>query len=428
MTLLDYSFDLFKGIREKKYSFAYAVNKKIQEMSLSSLETNTIKACLKAVVNRYYFLKYEIKKAYGNVDGDELDFLVLALSYCRYVSKVTVEDVLNFLKESENEQVQNIDLTRAHSCLESLKNNVTQIEPNIEKNIVKKLSLTYSYPEWLVGMMKKHFGGKNTYKSVASSRRNTPINITINPSSSLVEINDDSNFKKIPFASNSYEYIGKEPLIENAYFKEKKIYVMDAMEQFLVDKLAVFQGDEVLVIGENKSTLVGTIALSMYGLGNVYYSCGNQESYFASRKVLDLYRIKNVIPFEGEVNLVCTHVKENSMDKVLVIPPNSEFGLIRRKPEILIHFNQNDLDSLIENQSKYLIEAASFVKEGGTLVYAVPTLNIKESFNIVRKFIEEHDEFVLDNEELIFPYVYQSTGMYYAKLIKKSNDLEEVND
>ena len=428
MTLLDYAYDLFKGIKEKQYTFTYAVNKKIQEMSLSGLEINTIKACLKAVINRYYFLKYEIKKAYGDVSLEEYDLLVLCLSYSRYVSKVSVNDVINFIKESENEVSKNIDLDKLESSLNHLKDNVTPIDPNVEKNIVKKLALTYSYPEWLVGMLKKHFGGKNTYKSIASSRRNTPINVVVNPSIELSEIEEDPNFKKISCNTSSYEYIGKDPLIENIYFREKKIYVMDAMEQVLVEVLGVFQGDEVLVVGENKQTLVNTIALSMYGFGNVHYACGNQDSYFACRKNLDFYKVKNVIPFEGDISIVCTHVKENSLDKVLVVPPNSEFGLIRRKPEILINFKQNDLDSIIENEAKYLQEVSTFVKDGGTLVYAVPTLNIKESFNIVRRFLEEHQEFALEKEELIFPYVYQTTGMYYAKLVKEDKNMEELND
>ena len=261
MTLLDYAYDLFKGIKEKQYTFTYAVNKKIQEMSLSGLEINTIKACLKAVINRYYFLKYEIKKAYGDVSLEEYDLLVLCLSYSRYVSKVSVNDVINFIKESENEASKNIDLDKLESSLNHLKDNVTPIDPNVEKNIVKKLALTYSYPEWLVGMLKKHFGGKNTYKSIASSRRNTPINVVVNPSIELSEIEEDPNFKKISCNTSSYEYIGKDPLIENIYFREKKIYVMDAMEQVLVEVLGVFQGDEVLVVGENKQTLVNTIAL-----------------------------------------------------------------------------------------------------------------------------------------------------------------------
>ena len=425
MTLLDYTFKLFEGVKEKEYSFANALNKKIQEMSLTSLEINTIKACLKGVINRYYFLKWEIKKSYGNVEEGLIDYLVLGLSYARYVNNVNIDDVINFFKESENDALKELDLSKLYEVYLSLKNNVTPIPEKYENNFSKKLSLLYSYPEWLVGMMKKHFGGKNTYKSIASSRRNTLINLVVNPTSELEEILKDENYKQLSINPNAFEYVGKSPLIENKLFREKKIYVMDCIEQLLIDELDPFQGDEVLVIGENRATLASTIALRMYNFGKVYYSSETQDSYFASRKSIDLYKIKNLIPFEGSIDLVCTHVKEKSLDKVLVIPPNSEFGLIRRKPEILINFKQETLDSLIEQQGNYILEASKFVKDGGTLIYGVPTLNIKESYNIVRLFVESHPEFELEKEEMIFPYVNQTTGMYYAKLIKKTNNLEE---
>ena len=427
MTLLDYSHTLFKGIKDNEYTFSYGVNKKIQELSLSSLELNTVKACLKGVINRYFYLRFELTHSYGNIEEDILDYLVLGLSFVRYVSKVTVEDVINFIIESENEKLKELDLEKLKDVYTSLKDNVTPIPEKYENNFAKKVSILYSYPEWLVKMMKKHFGGKNTFKSIASSRRNSPINVTINPNCELLSLTGE-NFKKIEITDSGYEYVGKTPLIENALFREKKIYVMDAMELLLVEKLNPFQGDQVLVIGDNKSMLVSTIALKMFDFGKVYYACANQDSYFSMRKAIDLYKIKTVIPFEGDVTLACTHAEEKSLDKVLVIPPNSEFGLIRRKPEIAINFEQDSLDSLIENQRKYLQEASKFIKDDGVLMYAVPTLNIKESFNIVRLFIEENPDFEVEKEELIFPYMHQTTGMYYALIRKKTYDLEETKE
>lgn len=426
MTLLDYAYDLFKGVKQKEYSFTHLMNKKIQEVSLASLEINTIKACLKGVINRYYYLKFEIKNGYGNVDEVLFDYLILGLSLVRYVEKVNVKDVIAFIKDSSNENVKELDLVKLEELYVSLENTVTPIPEKYESIFTKKVSIFYSYPEWLVGMMKKHFGGKNAFNSIASSRRNNPINVCLNPSYEVVDL-DESEFRKIEITSSGYDYISKKPLITNPLFVDKKIYVMDAMETLLVDVLNPFQGEEALVIGDNKSMLVTTLALRMYNLGKVYYACKTQDSYFHARKTFDSYKVKNVIPFEGDISLVCTHCEENSLDKVLVVPPNSEFGLIRRKPEIVINFNQSELDSLIACQKEYIKEASKFVKEGGTLVYAVPTLNIKESYNIVRLFLEENKEFELEKEELIFPYIYQTTGMYYAKIIRKTNDVESCN-
>ena len=427
MTLLDYTYTLFKGIKNKEHSFSKTLNKEIQLLSLTTLESNAVKACLKAVINRYFYLKFEIVKNYGQVDEITCDYLILGLSFVRYVSNVNEQDVINFIKESENESLKELDFVKLNDVYSSLKDCVTPIPEKYENNFNKKLSILYSYPEWLVGMMKKHFNSKNTYKSIASSRRNSPINVIINPNSELVSLNNESEFKKIEITSSSYEYLGKD-LIKNELFKEKKIYVLDAMEALLVDILNPFQGDEILIIDETKSMISPTIGLKMFNFGKVYHACNNQETYFYVRKAMDTYKIKNIIPFEGDVSLVCTHKEYNSLDKVLVVPPNSEFGLIRRKPEIAINFEQDSLDSLIENQRKYLQEASKFIKDDGVLMYAVPTLNIKESFNIVRLFIEENPDFEVEKEELIFPYMHQTTGMYYALIRKKTYDLEETKE
>ena len=333
MTLLDYSYSLFKDIKEGRYSFTFAINKKASEFSLSSSETNIVKACLKATINRYYYLQYEIKQNFPYSSEELIDMLILSLSYSRYVSSITVKDVMNFIKESENSFLNDLDLVLTEEKLLKLKDAITPLDEKTNSNFVKKTAIQYSYPEWLVGMLYKHFGQRRAYKSIASSKKTSPINVVINPKSALFEIVDD-DFKKIEFTSCAYEYLGKDSLIDHPYFKEKKIYVMDASEQLVVDVLSPYQGDEVLVIGENKAMLTTTIGLLMNNFGKVYYSSNTQESYFNSLKSYEKYKVKNVMPFEGNIDLVCTHVSNNSLDKVLVIPPNSEFGLIRRKPEI----------------------------------------------------------------------------------------------
>ena len=110
------------------------------------------------------------------------------------------------------------------------------------------------------------------------------------------------------------------------------------------------------------------------------------------------------------------------MDKVLCMPPSSDFGLIRKKPEIVITFKKEDMDNLIKVQKEYIEEFSKYVKDEGTFVYSVTTLNDKESRKIVKEFLSKHSEFFLMEEKIIFPYEYQTDGVYYAKMIKKSEE------
>lgn len=424
MNLIDYAYTLLKGIKEKKYSFANAVNKKINEMSLSTSEISIIKDALKGVINRYYFLKFEIVSNLKVEDINQIDYLITSLSFARYARNFTITDTIRMMKENYVENSLSFDMDECEKLFTRIGNNPTSIDKMFENVFVKKTSLIYSYPEWLVGMMRKHYGSKNAYKTIASSRRNSPINITPNLMIDDQPIND-KNFVKTAVGEYTYEYIGKEPLINNELFKKHHVFVMDQVEQKLVDVLEVMQGDKILLIGENKAVLANAISMRIFDMGKVYYAALTMDSYYNAIKINDQFKLNSNNTFESSINLLCTHLEYASCDKVLVIPPSSDFGLIRRKPEILVTFNQADLDGIIENEKRYLDEASLFTKKGGTLLYATQTLNIKENDKMVRSFLSEHEDFELVEELTLFPFVYQTTGMYYAKLQRKKDEVEQ---
>ena len=58
------------------------------------------------------------------------------------------------------------------------------------------------------------------------------------------------------------------------------------------------------------------------------------------------------------------------------------------------------------------------MKNDGELDYLVPTLNKKESFGLIRQFLDTHPHFGLIEEKTIFPFEYRGEGIYYARLRK----------
>ncbi len=419
MTIIENAYQLFASIKEKECSFSYAINKKINTLNISQQDIVIVKDALKSVINRYYFLKNEISSLVEDKDSKDADILVISLGLARYARNVTVNDVIGWLKEGNEESKYSFDIAKVEELFTKIAKNPTPIPEKYEKNFVKKIALLYSYPEWIVGMMKKHFSTKHTFKTISDSRKSAPINISINPLTFEGTLPEDS-FKKTDFATTSYEYIGKSPLVENQLFRNKSLFVMDQMEQLLADELEVRQGEEFLIIGGHHGHLSNLIAMKAYDTCKVNYAAPNEDSYISTKKMKEQFNISSNNCFVcPTLDMVVTHVAYKTQDKVLVTPPNSEFGLIRQRPEILITFKQSELDGLIEGAHKYLEEASKFVKDDGILIYSVPTLNIKESFQIVATFLEKHQEFEMVEEQLIFPYVNKTNGLYYAKLKKK---------
>ena len=155
-------------------------------------------------------------------------------------------------------------------------------------------------------------------------------------------------------------------------------------------------------------------------LGKVRAACFDYGHYLNVKNVLSKFKFRSFEAFESPLNLLCTFVQSDN-NRVIVMPENSELGLVRKKPEVLLSLKKEDLDSLLEREYQTLKEASKYVTNDGELDYIVPTLNKKESYLLVRKFLSENPKFGMIEEEMIFPYQYNGEGIYFARLRKLGN-------
>lgn len=80
-------------------------------------------------------------------------------------------------------------------------------------------------------------------------------------------------------------------------------------------------------------------------------------------------------------------------DRVMVDPPCSGLGVIRRNPEIKWRLAPADLVQLADVQRRVLTAAADFVRPGGALVYSVCTINPDEGAGVVEAFLASDGRF-----------------------------------
>ncbi len=84
-------------------------------------------------------------------------------------------------------------------------------------------------------------------------------------------------------------------------------------------------------------------------------------------------------------------------DRVMVDPPCSGLGVIRRNPEIKWRLKPADLTNLVSGQQRILSAAAAFVRPGGAVVYSVCTINPDEGAGVVEQFLQSHRDFFLED-------------------------------
>ncbi len=101
---------------------------------------------------------------------------------------------------------------------------------------------------------------------------------------------------------------------------------------------------------------------------------------------------------------------EGKMDAVIADVPCSGYGIIRKKPDIRYKDpdTMNDLPKLqlaiLQNQSRY-------VKPGGVLLYSTCTLVRKENEGVIKAFLKENSDFVLEPLPLPEKFPTNTTGM-----------------
>mgnify|MGYP002576633034 CR=1 FL=1 len=418
MSVLLKVFNYLKQIKNGEVSFQHLINKGLKNVKED--EAYVIKDSLKSIVNHYYFLAWEQNKIYQIEDSEIKDYFICALGQYHYVKDINDEKLLEAFNE-DAESFNNLSPSEMIEKIRELGGSQYPLSKKENEIIVKRLAINYAYPEWIVKLIGKQFGIKHAYKSIASSRRS--INLTLNCNTFITDaekvlLNNEQLFEKGKLASNTLRYIGKDKLININEFKKNQIFVEEEVSQMLVEKLDLEVGDEVLLSNDDRGSVALDVAMHMHDVGNVHVACASLYDVSMVNNIANRFKIHSLDVFQSDVSLLLTHVAHNSCDKILMIPESSSFGLVRRKPAVLLTLNRDDLDSIIQKQKDDLEEMSNFLKDGGILIYAVYTYNKKESSNIIAEFLQAHENFTLLEEKQIFAYEVPSDGVYYAKLKK----------
>jgi 16S rRNA (cytosine967-C5)-methyltransferase len=86
-------------------------------------------------------------------------------------------------------------------------------------------------------------------------------------------------------------------------------------------------------------------------------------------------------------------VSDQRFDAVLLDPPCSATGTIRRHPDILYSKTMTDLAKLTILQEKLLIQVSKFVKPGGQLIFCTCSLQAEEGEMQIGKFLKTNTDF-----------------------------------
>ncbi|WP_042356293.1 16S rRNA (cytosine(967)-C(5))-methyltransferase RsmB [Bacillus rubiinfantis] len=307
-------------------------------------------------------------------------------------------------------------------------------------NLVERLSIETSHPQWLVERWIQQFGYEKT-------RKMCEVNLTAPLQTARVNLVRISRDECVKILENEGFMIEKSPVIPEAIrslkgnlaastaFKQGFITIQDESSMLVAYALGLKKGETILdacAAPGGKST---HIAEKLQQTGTVISIDLHEHKVKLIKENAARLGLTNIDTHVFDSRQVGEHFSTESFDKILLDAPCSGFGVMRRKPDIKYSKKEQDVSQLSKIQVNLLQAVAPMLKQGGILVYSTCTVDKQENEQTMQAFLRDHPEFVEDTElkermpeaiqplithfDLqIFPQDFGSDGFYIAALRK----------
>lgn len=119
---------------------------------------------------------------------------------------------------------------------------------------------------------------------------------------------------------------------------------------------------------------------------------------------------------------VLAYKPDQPFDAVLLDAPCSATGTFRRHPEVLLRASERIIRESAELQGRLLLAAAEWVRPGGSLVYAVCSLEPAEGEERVAAFLAERTDYAMAEQRRVLPGELDEQGgmdgFFTARLVR----------
>lgn len=292
---------------------------------------------------------------------------------------------------------------------------------------LKSMSIRYSIGEDIINLWIRSYGLEKTRELAENSCRRAPLFLRVN----LRKKSKNEAVRKLisegvfchPLADDvstraivvDKGYEGR--VVSSDSFKEGDVSIQDLASIVAIDKLDIRSNDKVLDMCSapgGKGVSAGELA-----------SCSNVICWDLFENKISL--IENYAKRCGIENLKAVHHSaldfqeefKNAFDKVILDPPCSGLGVMRRRPEI--RYKSVDYADLSKQQFVMLTLAARYVKPEGSVLYSTCTVNPQENQDIIEKFLEDEagKNFEKSYERQVFTGECGADGFYICVLKRR---------
>lgn len=219
--------------------------------------------------------------------------------------------------------------------------------------------------------------------------------------------------------SDALELVERKNVFMTDIFKKGFFEVQDASSQLVAQFLDVKPGMRVVdtCAGAGGKTL--HLASLMENKGNII-ALDIYESKLKQLKIRAKRDGVHNIDMRPITNTKVIKKLKEKADRVLIDAPCSGIGVLKRNPDSKWKLQPEFIENIKKTQAEILDKYSQIVKTGGKMVYATCSVLPSENEMQVAKFLKNHPNFKLLDENKVSAYQSGYDGFYMALLEKQS--------
>ena len=410
----------------------------LQGMPYKNIEYNNklIKSLISISLRRLgeisFYIKNYIKKPLKKEHDKTKSILIIGITQILYMKSPNYASVDTSVEITKKLYPKHTNLVNG-----VLRNIIRDINSN---KFIKAKPKNY-IPNKIKNRWRKHMRIADIEKIILQNLEMPPsLDISINIKENLLEWQKNLNGEI--FGDNNIRILKPKGNIENLYgYSEGKWWIQDYAAQ-LPAKILISSLRQNADIIDMCAAPGGKTAQLINSGANVISIEKDFNRAKILKKNLKRLRLKNKVIIKDAINFKA----DKKVDGILLDAPCSATGTFRKNPDIPWRIENdknfiNKINNLCSTQKKLLEAAKNFLKKGGTLVYAVCSLEIEEGENAIYEFIKNNKNFsikpIRNNEINIhkdaitkegfirtYPYHYKLKGgidgFFIARLIKNN--------
>ncbi len=278
-------------------------------------------------------------------------------------------------------------------------------------NIIQKLGVLYSYPDWLISSWIDQFGIEETEKLCIYFNTPAPLDLRVNLLKASVDQvksaleTEDLKVSTVSELPQALRLTGKVGSIEKLPgFAEGWWMIQDSSAQLVTHLLDPQPGETIIDACAAPGGKTCHIA-ELMGDRGIVWGCDRYLSRLKKlEKNIERLELKSIRILTGDSRELSQF--NHSADRVLLDVPCSGLGTLHKRPDLRWKQTPAKIKAITQLQKELLQETANWVKSGGILVYATCTINLIENEAIIETFLAQNPAWKIVSPSLSWLNIY----------------------